>query len=62
MAYRAQTKGKVERPIDPLKRFLESEVFLPREHLRRELQKFIQEDNEKVHSTTREKPVDRLEH
>lgn len=61
MAYRAQTKGKVERRIDPVKRFIESEVFLSREHLRRELKRFIQEENEKIHSTTREKPVERLE-
>jgi len=61
MAYRAQTKGKIERPIDPLKRFIESEVFLSREHLRKELKKFIQEENGKVHSTTRERPVERLE-
>lgn len=61
MAYRAQTKGKVERPIDPVKRFIESEVFLSREHLKNELKKFIQEENGKVHSTTRERPMERLE-
>jgi len=60
MAYRAQTKGKVERPIEPVKRFIESGVFLSRGHLRRELHRYIQEENEKVHSTTRERPVERL--
>jgi len=61
MAYRAQTKGKVERPIDPVKRFIESEVFLSREHLRNELKKFIQEENGRIHATTRERPRERLE-
>jgi len=61
MAYRAQTKGKVERPIDPVKRFIASEVFLSREHLRKELKMFIEGENEKIHSTTRERPIDRLE-
>jgi len=61
MAYRAQTKGKVERPIDPVKRFIASEVFLSREHLRKELRMFIEGENKKIHSTTRERPIDRLE-
>ncbi|MFQ6110205.1 MAG: IS21 family transposase [Candidatus Aminicenantales bacterium] len=61
MAYRAQTKGKVERPIDPVKRFIASEVFLSREHLRKELRMFIEGENKKIHSTTKERPIDRLE-
>lgn len=61
MAYRAQTKGKVEKPFDPVKRFIESEVFLSREHLRRELKMYIREQNKKVHATTRERPVERFE-
>lgn len=61
MAYRAQTKGKVEKPFDPVKRFIESEVFLSREHLRRELKKYIREQNEKVHTTIGERPIERFE-
>lgn len=61
MAYRAQTKSKVERHIDPVKWFIASEVFLSREHLRKELKMFIREENDKIHSITREMPVDRLE-
>jgi transposase len=61
MAYRAQTKGKVERPIDPVKRFIASEVFLSREHLRKELKIFIQKENTKIHATTKERPIDRLD-
>ena len=37
MAYRGQTKGKVERPIDPIKRFIKANIFLNREHLRKQL-------------------------
>ena len=61
VVYRAQTKGKVEKPIEPLKRFLESNVYLSRDHLRKELQKFIEVANARVHSTTMERPIDRLE-
>jgi hypothetical protein len=60
MAYRAQTKGKIERPIDPVKRFIESQVFLSQDHLRDELFRFTHKKNNTVHTTTREKPAERL--
>ena len=53
-------KGKAERPIEPVKRFIESGFFHSRSHLRRELLRYIQEENEKVHSTIWELPAERL--
>lgn len=61
MAGRAPTKGKVEKQIDPIKRFIRSNTFLSREHFRKELQKFLQELNNRDHSTTKESPVERLD-
>ena len=60
MAYRTQTKGKIERPIDPVKRFIESNIFLDKIHLREELQKEIIRQNKTVHSTTKQTPQERF--
>jgi len=60
MVYRAQTKGKVERPIEPIKRFIESNIFLNKEHLREELRKEIERCNRREHSTTKQSPDERF--
>lgn len=60
MVARGQTKGKVERPIEPIKRFIRTSTFLCRQHLRKELQKFLNKVNNTKHSTTREEPAQRL--
>lgn len=61
MVWRAQTKGKVEKPIEPVKRFIESNIFLNKEHLREELKKEIGRWNRKVHSTTKQTPEERFQ-
>lgn len=59
--YRAQTKGKVERLIGPVKRFCSSRTFLDREHLEAEIAAWDHEYNSRVHSTTGQAPYDRFE-
>lgn len=59
--YRAQTKGKVERLIGIIKPFLTSREFLDISHLEQELALETTRYNDSVHSTTRQKPVERLE-
>lgn len=59
--YRAQTKGKVERLIGPVKRFVSSRTFLDREHLAAEIAAWDHTYNSRVHSTTGQAPYDRFE-
>ncbi len=59
--YRAQTKGKVERLIGTIKSFLSSRTFLDMEHLEAELAAETARYNAASHSTTRQRPANRLE-
>lgn len=59
--YRAQTKGKVERLIGPVKRFVSSRTFLDKEHLASEIASWDHAYNSRVHSTTGQAPYDRFE-
>ncbi len=59
--YRAQTKGKVERLMGPVKRFVSSRTFLDREHLAAEIAAWDHVYNSRVHSTTGQAPYDRFE-
>jgi transposase len=59
--YRAQTKGKVERLISPVKRFCSSHTFLDREHLEAEIASWDHAYNSRIHSTTGQAPYDRFE-
>lgn len=58
----ARTKGKVERPFYYIEQhFIKGNTFHSIEDLIRRGQRFIQDWNQKEHTTTREKPVDRYE-
>ncbi len=61
-AYRARTKGKVERPIRYLREnFFYGRSFLNDEDLDEQLQRWLEEvANVRVHATTGEKPLDRF--
>ena len=61
IARRAQTKGKVERIMDPLKAYIRANIFLDKEHLRKELKRRSEEERQRVHSTTRQSPAERFE-
>ncbi len=58
--YRAQTKGKVERPIGAVKTFLYAHTFLDLGHLEEELARQDRAYNERVHATTGMTPAERL--
>ena len=60
--YRAQTKGKVERPFFYLEQqFLKGRQFPSFAHFLQELAAFEQDDLDmRVHSTTQERPIDRF--
>ncbi len=58
--YRAQTKGKVERPIGVVKSFLYSHTFLDLEHLEKELALNDRAYNARAHATTGMAPEKRL--
>ncbi len=58
--YRAQTKGKVERPIGVVKSFLYSHTFLDLEHLEKELALDDRAWGARVHTTTGMAPENRL--
>ena len=62
-AYRAQTKGKVERPIRYVREnFLYGRVFLNDEDLNAQaLQWLLRVANTRIHGTTGEKPAERFE-
>jgi len=59
--YRAQTKGKVERLISPVKRFCSSHTFLDTAHLEAEIASWDHAYNSRIHSTTGQAPYDRFE-
>jgi len=59
--YRAQTKGKVERPIGVVKSFLYAHTFLDLEHLEHELSCCDASYNARTHATTGMAPAERLE-
>jgi len=59
--YRAQTKGKAERLIGPVKRFVSSRSFLDVEHLAAEIAAWDHAYSSRVHSTTGRAPYDRFE-
>lgn len=59
--YRAQTKGKVERLMGPVKSFCSSRTFLDREHLQAEIAAWDHAYNSRLHSTTGQTPYDRFE-
>lgn len=61
-AYRAKTKGKVERPIRYLREnFFYGRTFLNDEDLDEQLQRWLHEvANVRVHATTGERPIDRF--
>lgn len=59
--YRAQTKGKVERPIGVVKSFIYASTFLDLEHLEGELSRVDEAYNARPHSTTGMPPAERLE-
>lgn len=59
--YRAQTKGKVERPIGVVKSFLYAHTFLDLEHLEHELSCSDASYNARTHATTGMAPAERLE-
>jgi transposase len=59
--HRAQTKGKVERLMGPVKSFLSSHTFLDRKHLATEVAAWDHAYNSRVHSTTGQAPYDRFE-
>jgi transposase len=58
--YRAQTKGKVERPIGEVKAFLYAHTFLDLEHLEDELSRSDDLYNNRIHSATGMTPEERL--
>jgi len=58
--YRAQTKGKVERPIGEVKAFLYPHTFLDLGHLEEELARQDSAYNARVHATTGMTPAERL--
>jgi transposase len=60
---RAQTKGKVERPFFYLENhFIKGNSFQSFEHFLEELQRFESEElDTMVHSTTRQRPIDRFQ-
>jgi transposase len=61
--YRAQTKGKVERPVRYLRsNFVYGRDLIGDEHLAEELSRWLERANGRVHATTREVPRDRFEH
>jgi len=62
-AYRAQTKGKVERPIYYIRdNFVYARDFLDDEHLDAERERWQERTaNVRVHATTRERPRERFE-
>ena len=61
--YRAQTKGKVERPISYIRdNFVYAREFLGDEHLDAERERWQERTaNVRVHATTRERPRERFE-
>lgn len=59
--YRAQTKGKVERPIGVVKTQLSCRTFLDIEHLESEIESSDAAYNAAIHSTTRMAPAARLQ-
>ena len=60
--YRAQTKGKVERPIRYVRgNFVYGRDFISDEHLEDELSQWLQRANAREHKTTREVPRERFE-
>ena len=60
--YRAQTKGKVERPIRYVRsNFVYGRDFIGDEHLADELARWLERANGRVHATTREVPRERFE-
>ena len=61
--YRAQTKGKVERPIRYLREsFFYGRSFVSDEDLNAQLLRWLEtEANVRVHGTLKERPIDRLE-
>ena len=60
--YRAQTKGKVERPIRYVREsFFYGREFLNDDDLNDQLESWLTRANQRVHGTTREKPIVRLE-
>lgn len=61
--YRAQTKGKVERPIRYLRQsFHYGRDLISDDHLAAECRRWLEQTaNRRLHATTRERPVDRFE-
>lgn len=60
--YRAQTKGKVERPIRYVRaNFLYGRVFISDAHLDEERLRWLERANARVHATTKEVPRERFE-
>lgn len=60
--YRAQTKGKVERPIRYVREnFVYGRDFLGDAHLDAERARWLERANARVHATTKERPVERFE-
>ncbi|MDE3076672.1 MAG: IS21 family transposase [Chloroflexota bacterium] len=62
LPYRARTKGKIERPFDYLEeQFIKGSIWQSLGHLLEELARFERDDLDlRVHSTTRERPIDRF--
>jgi transposase len=60
--YRAQTKGKVERPVRYMRdNFVYGRTFVGDAHLAEELTRWLARANGRVHATTREVPRERFE-
>jgi transposase len=61
-AYRARTKGKVERPVRFVRgNFFYGRTFLNDADLEEQLGRWLEKSNRRVHGTTRERPVERFE-
>jgi hypothetical protein len=61
-AYRAQTKGKVERPIHYVRdNFVYGRTFLGDADLHEQSMRWLEKANRRIHGTTRERPILRYE-
>lgn len=61
--YRAKTKGKVERPIRYVREnFVYGREFLDDAHLDAERERWLAKANQRIHATTKERPVERFAH